>query len=112
MQPKAAHVRRLGRVRGPTQKCSEVLDPLHVVMLSFWRQLADRHIFDHAPTKRTDSLLGHGDAPVLSEVVETPRSQDRTPRPAMVLAAPPAAAPYRASGLIHWREGVARRLEI
>src|ERR1700692_415839 len=101
MQPKAAHVLRLRRVRGPTQKRSEVLDPLHVVMLSFWRKLADRHVFDHAPTQRADGLLGHGDAPVLSEVVETPQSQDRTPRPAMLLPVPLAAAPYRASGLVH-----------
>src|SRR6266568_6259933 len=48
--------------------------------------------FDHSPTQRADSLLGHGDAPVLSEVVETPRSQDRTPRPAIPLAVPLAAA--------------------
>jgi hypothetical protein len=100
MQPKTAHVLRLGRVRGPPQKRSEVLDPLHVVMLSFWRQLADRHVFDLAPTQRADCLLGHGDAPVLSEVVETPRSQDRTLRPAMPPAAPLAAASYRASGLV------------
>jgi hypothetical protein len=26
----------------------EVLDPLHVVMLGFGRELADRHVFDHA----------------------------------------------------------------
>src|SRR6202035_4030425 len=100
MQTKAAHVLRLGRVGRPTQKRGEVLDPLHVVMLSFARELADRHVFDHAPTQRADGLLGHGDAPVLSEVVETPQSHDRTPRPAMPSAAPLAAALYRASGLV------------
>src|SRR5258708_17609197 len=47
-------------------------------MLGLRCELADRHVFDHAPTQRADGLLGHGDAPVLSEVVETPRSQDRT----------------------------------
>jgi hypothetical protein len=41
-----------------------------------------------------------GDAPVLSEVVETPQSQDRTPRCAIVLAVSPAPASYRASGLV------------
>ena len=42
------------------------------------------------------------DAPVLSEVVETPQSQDRTPRCAILLAVSPAAATYRASGLVRW----------
>src|ERR1700677_4575434 len=41
------------------------------------------------------------DAPVLMKVAN-PSSQDRTPRGAIVLAVPPAAAPYRASGLVHW----------
>jgi hypothetical protein len=39
------------------------------------------------------------DAPVLMEVAN-PSSQDRTPRRAIVLAVLPAAAPYRASGLV------------
>src|ERR1700680_4032671 len=43
------------------------------------------------------------DAPVLMEVAN-PSSQDRTPRRAIVLAASPAAANYRASGLVHWHE--------
>src|SRR5258708_7028684 len=108
MQPKAAHLLRLGCVGGSAKERGEVLDPLHVVMLGFWRELADRHVFDHAPAQgadgliRPDDLLGHGDAPVLSEVVEAPRSQDRTPRPAMVFTVPQAAALYRASGLVHW----------
>ena len=38
---------------------------------------------------------------VLMEVAN-PSSQDRTPRRAIVLAVPPAAAPYRASGLVLW----------
>jgi len=46
--------------------------------------------------------VGHGDAPVLSEVVETPRSQDRMPRCAIPLALTPATVPYRASGLVVW----------
>src|SRR3974390_3842423 len=97
MQPKAAHVLRLGRAGRAAKEGGEVLDPLHVVMLGFRSEFADRHVFDHAPTQRADSLLGHGDAPVLSEVV-APRSQDRTPRPAMLLARPPAEDPYRATG--------------
>src|SRR5260370_32838849 len=102
MQSKAAHVLRLGRVGRAAKEGGEVLVPLHVVMLGLRCELADRHVFDHAPTQRADGLLGHGDAPVLSEVVETPQSQDRTLRPAMVLAVPPAAALYRASGLVPW----------
>jgi LysR family glycine cleavage system transcriptional activator len=87
-QPKSAHVLQFSSVGTAAQKRGEVLDPLHVVMLSFWRQLAYRHIFDHPPTKRTDSLLGHRDAPVLSEVVGTPRSQVRT-RPVPLWCWPP-----------------------
>src|SRR5260364_51493 len=71
-------------------------------MLGLRREFADRHVFDHAPAQRAYCLVGHGDAPVLSEVVETPQSQDRTPRCAIVLAVSPAAAPYRASGLVLW----------
>src|SRR6202140_2876826 len=41
------------------------------------------------------------DAPVLMEVAN-PSSQDRTPRRAIVSAVSPAAAPYRASGLVLW----------
>jgi hypothetical protein len=44
-----------------------------------------------------------GDAPVLMKVVN-PSSQDRTPRRAIVLAPSPAAANYRASGLVLWRK--------
>src|SRR5271154_2508758 len=100
MQPKAAHILQPCCVGRATKERGEILDPLHVVMLGFWRELTDRHVFGHASTQRADSLLGHGDAPVSSEVVKTPRSQDRTPRPAMMLAAPLAAARYRASGLV------------
>src|SRR5262249_20595319 len=52
------------------EKHGEVLDPLHVVMLGLRHELADRHVFDHAPAQRADGLVGHGGAPVLSEVVE------------------------------------------
>src|SRR6516162_8616909 len=39
-------------------------------MLGLRHELADRHVFDHAPAQRAHSLVGHGGAPVLSEVVE------------------------------------------
>src|SRR5947207_420233 len=54
--------------------------------------------------KWAHGLVGHGDAPVLSEVVETPRSQDRTPRCAIPSPLTPAAVPYRASGLVLWHK--------
>jgi hypothetical protein len=41
------------------------------------------------------------DAPVLVKVAN-PSSQDRTLRSAIVLAVSPAAANYRASGLVRW----------
>src|SRR6266436_8242077 len=100
MQLVAAHVLETRRIRRSPEKRREVLDPLHIVMLGLRRELADRHVFDHAPAQRAHCLVGHGDAPVLSEVVETPQSQDRTPRRATKLAAPLPQAPYRASGLV------------
>jgi hypothetical protein len=69
-------------------------------MLGLRREFADRHVFDHAPAQRAFCLVGHGDAPALSEVVETPQSQGRTHLRAIVLAVPSAAAPYRASGFV------------
>src|SRR5215831_20979721 len=51
-------------------------------------ELADRHVFDHAPTQRADGLLGHGDAPVLSERLLSLHLQDRTPRRAIVESVP------------------------
>ena len=59
MQLKAPHVLQLGRARRAAEKCCEVLDPLHVVMLGFRRELADRHVFDHALPQRADDLCGH-----------------------------------------------------
>jgi hypothetical protein len=43
------------------------------------RELADRHVRDHAPTQRADSLLGHGAALVLSEGCEPPISRQDAP---------------------------------
>src|SRR5215469_10577845 len=63
-------------------------------MLGLRRELADRHVFDHAPAQRAHRLVGHGGAPVLSEVGATPRSQDRT----LPLATPIDNCPYRAAG--------------
>src|SRR6266567_6838315 len=97
----AAHVFEARGIGRAAEKSGEVLDPLHVVMLGLRRELADRHVFDHAPPQRAYGLVGHEDAPVLMKVVN-PSSQDRTPRRAIVLAPSAAAANYRASGLVLW----------
>src|SRR5450755_653913 len=90
-----------------------VLDPLHVVMLGFWRELADRHVFDHAPTQRADGLIradgsvAHGDAPVLSEVLNPSISRQDAPfRYGVGRAAGRSALPReRFSPLAHCRDG-------
>src|ERR1700724_4416681 len=48
--------RGIGRA---AEESGEVLDPLHVVMLGLWRELADRHVFDHALPQRAYGLIGH-----------------------------------------------------
>src|SRR6266540_5664695 len=72
-----------------------------VALLGLRRNHSDRHVCDHAPAQRAHRLVGHGDAPVLSEVANS-SSQDRTPRPAIVLPCRLPATPYRASGLVPW----------
>src|ERR1051325_6541981 len=48
-------------------------------MLGLRRELADRHVFDHAPAQRAYCLVGHGDAPVLSEGCEPLISKQDAP---------------------------------
>ena len=83
MQLISAHVLEARRVGRAAEECGEVLDSLHVVMLGLRRELADRHVFDHAPAQRAHGLVGHGDAPVLSERLLAPHLQDRTPHRAI-----------------------------
>ena len=64
MQLIAAHVLEARGIGRAAEERSEVLDPLHVVALSLRRELADRHVFDHALAQRAHCLVGHGDAPV------------------------------------------------
>lgn len=66
----AAHVLEAGQIRRSSEEGCEVLDPLHIVMLGLGRELADRHVFDHAPAQRAHCLVGHEDAPVLCEGCE------------------------------------------
>src|SRR6266478_9469280 len=79
MQLVAAHVLETRRIRRSPEKRREVLDPLHIVMLGLRRELADRHVFDHAPAQRAHCLVGHGDAPVLSGGCEPPISKQDAP---------------------------------
>src|SRR5215469_513954 len=67
MQLKAAYIFRCCCIGRALEVDREVLDLSHIVMLGLLGELADRHVLDHAPTQRADSLLGHGAAPVLSE---------------------------------------------
>jgi hypothetical protein len=53
----------------------------------------------HAPPQRAHGLVGHGDAPVMSEGCQ-PLISGQDALRAIVLAVPPATAPYRASGLV------------
>ena len=102
MQLIAAHVLEARRVGRAAEERGEVLDPLHVVMLGLRRELADRHVFDHAPAQRAHGLVGHGDAPVLREGCEPLISRQDAP---VTLSRWPrrlAAEPYRASGLVLW----------
>src|ERR1700736_722697 len=55
----AAHVFESRGIGRATEESGEVLDPLHVVMLGLRRQLADRHVFDHALPQRAYGLIGH-----------------------------------------------------
>src|SRR3954447_19079241 len=99
MQLVAPHVLKTRRFRRSPEEYREVLDPLHIVMLGLRRELADRHVFDHAPPQRARGLVGHGDAPVLGEGCEPLISrQDASLRYPLSRAAGRRA--YRASGLV------------
>jgi len=60
MQPKATHVFRLSRVGRAAEERRKTLDPLNVVVLRLRREIANRHVFDHAPAQRANALIGHG----------------------------------------------------
>src|SRR5258707_10737487 len=95
MQLKAAYILGFGGVRRTAEKLREVLDPLHIVVLGLLRELADRHVFNHAPTQRAYCLFGHGDTPGLREGLQSPSSQNRTPNRAIPINIPLPAVSYR-----------------
>ena len=72
-------------------------------------KLADRHVFDHPSAQRAGGLLGHGGAPVLSEVVELLdlRTGPFHPLRLLIIARAPPQPPYRErfspmTHLRHW----------
>src|ERR1700692_2006040 len=70
--------RGIGRA---AEESGEMLYPLHVVMLGLWRELAGRHVFDHALPQRAYGLIGHGGCSCLDEGCEPLISrQDAPPR--------------------------------
>src|ERR1035441_8198115 len=95
----AAHVFEARGIGRAAEESGEVLDPLHVVMLGLRRELADRHVFDHASPQRAYGLIGHEGCSCLGEGCE-PLISRQDARGAIVLAVSPAAANYRASGLV------------
>src|SRR3954452_24285394 len=77
----AAHVFEARGIGRAAEGSGEVLDPLHVVMLGLRRELADRHVFDHALPQRACGLIGHGGCSCLDEGCEPLISrQDAPPR--------------------------------
>ena len=84
------------------RKPASSLTRWHVVVLRLRRELAHRHVFDHAPTQWADSLLGHGDAPVLTEVANASISRQGVPSRQMFSCRPQRSHSCRASGLVRW----------
>src|ERR1700723_899603 len=77
----AAYVFEARGIGRAAEESSEVLDPLHVVMLGLRRELADRHVFDHALPQRAYGLIGHEGCSCLDEGCEPLISrQDAPPR--------------------------------
>src|SRR5580765_5953896 len=75
----AAHVFEARGIGRAAEESSEVLDPLHVVMLGLRRELADRHVFDHAPPQRAYGLIGHEGCSCLGEGCEPLISRQDAP---------------------------------
>jgi hypothetical protein len=48
-----------GRIGRSAEEGSEGLDLADVVVLRLLHEVADRHVFDHAPPQRAEGHLGH-----------------------------------------------------
>src|SRR6478609_10695857 len=75
----AAYVFEARGIGRAAEENSEVLDPLHVVMLGLRCELADRHVFDHALPQRAYGLVGHGGCSCLDEGCEPLISRQHAP---------------------------------
>src|SRR5271157_4848514 len=80
MQQIAADIfpaRSIGRA---PKKNGKVLDAPNVIGLCLGHEIADRHVFDHAPAQRADARIGHGILLSVSRLL-TPDLQTGRPVP-------------------------------
>ena len=101
MQLIAAQILDARRVRRSPEESAEALDGADVAFLRPRRELAHRHIFDHAPAQRTDGCFGHGMLPEVG--LNTPILRQDPPIPLLRCWSPRhslRAALYRESGLV------------
>src|ERR1700683_674718 len=75
----AAHVFEARGIGRAAEESRELLDPLHVVMLGLRRELADRHVFNHALPQRAYGLIGHEGCSCLGEGCEPLISRQDAP---------------------------------
>ena len=86
LQLKTPQVIRLSLLWRAAKKCCEVRHRREVSSLRARRESPDRHVLDHALAQGADSFVGHGSAPVLSEVRKPQIStQDRPARYSAVI---------------------------
>lgn len=88
MHLEGANVLQTEPIRGSAKAAREFRDGMHLGSLRDRRQIADRHILDHAPAKRAH--LGHLIAPVLKIALPQPQSFKTEASPAK--SVPPNAA--------------------
>ena len=60
VQLKQTQVLMRSCVRGLPEKAGEVPNHTDVIALGLRREIANRHVFDHAPAQRADARIGHG----------------------------------------------------
>src|SRR6202021_562575 len=75
----ASHVFEARGIGRAAEESGEVLDPLHVVMLGLRRELADRHVFNHALPQRAYGLIGHRGCSCLDGGCRNPISRQDAP---------------------------------
>src|ERR1700751_6103306 len=101
MQLVPAQILEARLVRRAAEEGAEPLDGADVAVLGPLRELADRHILDHASAQRADGCLGHGSLP---EVGSNSQSSGTTPKsPYRPRCARSALPRERFSPLAWWR---------